>query len=273
VGGGYAAIVEWLRPLHRRPAAEAGEPPSRPGGHHPGLGPRRAIDVQPIGDFTPAQRRVVELEAELLGITFGLEVRVLEEIAVDGAWPEAAMRPDERWGEDQLLAPYILDELLAPRLRGDAAALLGVTARDLWSGDEWTYALGETDPLRRVGVWSLFRLGDPSGGDDERREVLRAAFATATREVARMLPLAHASSYGCNLSGADRDPPWLCPDCEAALLEATGVDPIWRYEKLIEFYGGNDLGEEEWFYERALYAVLHLEGLAPVYDPAAVQYQ
>lgn len=272
LGGGYAAVAQWLRPLHRLPAAGAGEPLDGSHRHHPGLGARRAVDVLPIGDFTPAQRRIVELAAELLAIDLGLEIRLLAGIPVDAAWPETALRPDDRWGEDQLLVPYILDGLLAPRLRDDAAALLAITARDLWSGDEWTYALGETDPARRIGVWSLFRLGDPGGDEDERREVLRAALATARREVARMLPLSHGSPFACGLGGpepgggvGDRGPSWLCPECEARLLEATGVDPVWRYERLVEFYGENDLGEEEWFYERSLYAVRHLDGLAPVW--------
>jgi archaemetzincin len=267
--GGYDAIAEWLRPLHRSPANTSAAPvePRRPVLRE--LGPRRTVYVLPIGELTPAQGRVVALEAELLAIAFGLEVRVLGQVPVDAAWPEDALRRDERWGDDQLLTSYILEEILVPRLPADAAALIGVTARDLWSGDEWSYSRGETNRAQRVGVWSFFRDGDPAGNEDERREVLRAAFADATREVGRMLSFDHASPYACALRGAEGDPPWLCPDCEAALLAATGVDPVWRYERLVDFYRENDLGEEEWFYERSLYAVRHIDGLAPIWRAGA----
>ena len=50
--------------------------------------------------------------------------------------------------------------LMARRTPGDAA-VLGITALDLWPGPGWNFVFGQVSLRERVGVWSMARNGDP----------------------------------------------------------------------------------------------------------------
>jgi len=58
------------------------------------------------------------------------------------------------WGDRQVLAGYVLDSVLKPRLPGDAAACIAVTASDLWPGEGWNFVSGEASLQDRVAVKS-----------------------------------------------------------------------------------------------------------------------
>jgi len=278
-GGGYASILERLRPLHKAPAV------SRPGlrlsqdaglgqtfdlwrasGPRTAQGSRRTIAVQPIGKLTSAEARVVALTAELLGLYFGLPVKALDPIPVDGDWPKEARRADRGWGPDQLLARYILDQRLKPLAANGAAAVLGLTAHGLWAGDSWTFVYGGASPAERVAVLSISRNGEltDAGGQED---YLRRTFKAAIHEIGHMFSMDHCTAYACamrgagDLNGVDARPMWLCPECETKLLAATGVDPAWHYERLAAFFRDLEMGEEAWFYDRSLYAARKVPGL------------
>ncbi|MCK9460523.1 MAG: archaemetzincin [Proteobacteria bacterium] len=280
--GGYAAVRERLRPLHRAPEV------SRPGKRlvadadlgqtfelwrasapAEARGARRTIYVQPIGAFTPAEERVVALTAELLGVYFGLPVTRLAPLPVDAAWPKEARRADKSWGPDQLKVPYVLEKLLAPRIAGDAVVVLGLTAHGLWEGDDLTFSYGRTSPSERVAIWSLAPNGELGRDPEAQEEHVRRTFKTAVHEIGHVLSIEHCTAYVCamrgaeDMAGVDLRPLWLCPECEAKLLAATGVDPLWHYERLVGFFRELGMGEEAWFYERALFAVRGVPGLEP----------
>jgi archaemetzincin len=286
VHGGYGAILETLRPLHPPPGvsrpgrrlvreAPAGQTFDawRASGPSTALGARRVIYVQPIGAFNPAERRVVALTVELLGLYFGLPVETLGPMPVDDAWPKEARRADRSWGADQLLVPYVLEQRLAPLVADDAIAVLGLTAHGLWVGDTWTYAYGATSPGDRVAVWSIAHNGDLAAGADEQEMYLRRTFKTATHEIGRVLSMGRCALYPCGMQDADdradldARPLWLCPECEAKLLAATSVDPAWHYERLAAFFRELEMGEEAWFYDRSLYAVRGVPGLGEPFVP------
>jgi archaemetzincin len=286
VAGGYPAIIERLRPLHPPPArsrpgmrlvseADPGQTFAawRSSGPVTALGARRAIYVQPIGSLDPAERRVVALTVELLELYFGLPVKVLAPLPVGDAWPKEARRADRSWGPDQLQVQYILDSVLAPRVAGDALAVLGLTAHGLWEGDDWTFSYGRTSPEERVAIWTLSRNGELGRDADEQEAYLRRTFKTTVQEIGHMLSIEHCTAYSCAMTGAedqaavDKHPLWMCPECEAKLLAATGVDPAWHYERLIAFFRELDMGEEAWFYERSLYAIWGVPGLGETFVP------
>ncbi len=267
------ASIEKLRPLFAR----LGEP--QPGDwleehYEPGQtfreclesdpvtprGKQRVIYIQPLGEFTNSQQAVVDATGEFLRRYFQLPVEIR------GPWPESVVPPQARrkhpsWGVEQILTGYMLDELLAPQLPEDAAAMLALTATDLWPGEGWNFVFGEASMGRRVGVWSLFRDGDPGESEASFRLCLLRTIKTASHEIGHMFSMAHCTIYECNMCGSnnrdesDRRPLALCPECLAKLCWATGCHPADRYRQLAEFCRKQGLADEQAFYERALRAL------------------
>ena len=262
-----------LIPLHKR----LGKP--QPGEwlwHHPEAGQtyrqyvesrpvrptptRRTIYVQPLGEFTPAQQRIVDLTTEFLGIYFDLPVQKLKPLPLDVV-PAHARRVHPAWGDHQILTGYVLYEVLKPRMPDDACAMIGLTSSDLWPGEGWNFVFGEASLRDRVGVWSLYRNGEPEKGQSEFRLCLLRTIKTAAHELGHMFSMAHCTAFECLMCGsnhraeADRRPLALCPHCLAKLCYATGADPEKRYERLIDFCRRQGLKPQQEFYEKLLAAL------------------
>jgi archaemetzincin len=224
-------------------------------------GERRTIYIQPIGRFTPAQRRVVDRTADFMGIYFGLPVAIREGIPVGDGWPKEARRVHPSWGDEQLLTGYILEEVLQPRLPDDAAVLLGFTAWDLWPGKGWNFVFGQASTRNRAGVWSIYRNGEPEKGGDDFRLCLLRTIKTAVHETGHMFTMRHCTAYHCCMNGSnhrlesDSRPLALCPECLTKLVWATGVDPLKRFRSLADFCTRHGLKSEARFFQRSAEAI------------------
>ena len=203
-------------------------------------GKRRVLYVQPIGPFSPQQRKLVNLCRDYLARCYGLQTRLLEPLGLEHV-PAKARRVHPSWKVKQLLSTYLLDSLLAPRLPADAAALIGFTAVDLYPEPSWNFVFGQASLRQRVGVWSLYRHGDPAGGAEAFRTCLRRTLQTAVHETGHMFSIQHCTAYACVLGGSnslsesDRQPLWLCAEDTAKVLVATGADPQQRVRTLEAF--------------------------------------
>lgn len=221
---------------------------------------RRVIYVQPLGDFDRTQRKIINLTAEFLGIYFDLPVKIQKEQPL-AIIPQQARRAHPAWGDEQILSTYVLHEVLQPNLPEDACVLIAFTTSDLWPGEGWNFVFGQASLRERVGVWSIYRNGDPRQSDDAFRLCLRRTIKTATHETGHMFSMMHCTLYECNMCGSnhraesDRHPLALCPHCLAKLCHATGADPKKRFEKLIAFCKSNGLKREQDFYEKSLAAM------------------
>jgi archaemetzincin len=229
---------------------------------------RRTLVVQPMGSFEPAQRQVMTLSAEWLGLFFGLPCRVEDDLPSD-AIPDRARRRNPHTGLPQVHAPTLLYDLLLPRLPDDAIALIGFTGEDLYPEPSWNFVFGMALLRQRTGVWSMHRFGDPGGGPLNFRETLQRTMKLATHETGHNLTMQHCTAHACNMNGSnnlpetDRSPAWLCPQCLAKLLHATGADPIDRFEALLAFASRHDLTEEIAYYRLALRALREDEPEGP----------
>lgn len=218
---------------------------------------RRVIYLQPLGDFKKTQRKIVSLTAEFVRHYFGLEVKTNDVLALSEI-PARAMRRHPSDGMEQILTTYVLDHLLDPRLPDDAAAYVALTASDLWPGEGWNFVFGEASITQRVGVWSIYRHGDPDKNEAGFRLCLLRTLKTATHEIAHMFSLLHCTAYECNMCGSnsleesDRGPLALCPECLAKVCWATGCDPVKRYRALAAFCNKHGLSAETAFYEQAI---------------------
>ncbi|HUT14547.1 MAG TPA: archaemetzincin [Thermoguttaceae bacterium] len=218
---------------------------------------RRIIYIQPLGDFSRTQRKIVDLTAEFMGLYFDLPVKIREDLSL-AEIPAKARRKHPSWGMDQILSTYVLHDVLRPRLPKDAAVFLAFTPSDLWPGEGWNFVFGQASLTERVGVWSIYRNGDPEESDAAFRLCLLRTLKTATHETGHMFSMMHCTLFECNMCGSnhraesDRRPIALCPHCLAKLCHATGADPQQRFEKLIAFCEANGLEPERAFYEKSL---------------------
>jgi archaemetzincin len=200
--------------------------------------------VQPLGDFTPAQSKLIDDTADGMGWFFGLPVKRLQPLGLD-VIPAEARRTHPQWGDKQILTTYVRD-LLAKRRPRDAVATIALTTADLWPGQGWNFVFGEASLTERVGVWSLYRYGDP---EKDYPLVLRRTLQTAFHETGHMLGIQHCTAYECGMNGSndleesDRAPLAFCPECEQKIWWACHADPKRRYDALAEFAEKHGLKE------------------------------
>lgn len=218
---------------------------------------RNRIVILPLGDFNDAQQRILNCCAEFLSCFFGLAVRVDERVALASIQGKV-QRTHPEWGDHQLLSKWVLDTLLPARLPSDAATYLCLTTVDLWPGRGWNFVFGQASLKNRVGVWSMYRYGDPSLGVEDFQRCLRRVLATAAHETAHMFSLRHCIANSCGMCGSnslqesDRRPIHFCPQCIPKIAWATGVDLVERSRELGAVCVRMGLQDEAEYYERSM---------------------
>lgn len=231
--------------------------------------PRRVLYIMPLGfaAAAPAVRAILDATTEFLAAFFQLPVVVLPEVSLD-LIPAEARRLHPVSHHPQLLSSHILQAVMAPRLPPDAAAMLCLTSQDLFPRPGWNFVFGQALLRKRVGVWSIYRNGDPAA---DFRRVLWRTLKTAAHETCHMFSIRHCTAYECLMSGAnsqderERRPLEPCPADTAKLLRATCVlDPRPRYAQLLAFAERHGFEREATLYRASLAA------LEPVMVEAAV---
>jgi archaemetzincin len=226
------------------------------GHHQPIAEGRSTLYVRPLGRFTPRQLLLLNDAADFLGRFYGLPVKLQDALPLDDV-PDGARREgaSESPADEQLLTTYLLDEVLRPRVPDDAVAVLGLTASDLWGGDQWNYLFGQASLTDRVGVWSIHRFGDP---DADYKTCLRRTIGTAVHETGHMFGFLHCLACECGMNGSnnlaekDRRPIEFCPECQQKIWWACDVDPGARFAALLEFAETHGLERETAYWRRAM---------------------
>lgn len=218
---------------------------------------RRYIYIVLLGDFDATKSAIIQSTARYMEAYFNLPVRWLDPISLDMV-PDKARRVHPQTHDKQILTTYVLEDMLMPRLPKDAFALIAFTSSDLWPGEGWNFVFGQASIEDRVGVWSIYRNGDPSAGKDEYQVCLLRTIKTGTHELGHMFSMPHCLYFECNMNGSnhreesDRRPLGLCPVCLSKLMWNTGDDPGKHYERLIKISEELGLDEEKKFSERSL---------------------
>lgn len=214
---------------------------------------RAVLYIQPIGDFSPVQQKLIEHTADAMGRFFGLPVKTLKPIGLDVV-PASARRTR---AQPQILSTWVLD-MLKPKRPADAVAVLALTNVDLWPGENWNFVFGQASLSERVGVWSVWRFGDP---ERDYTRVLRRTLQTATHETGHMFGIQHCIAFECGMNGsnnlpeADATPMPFCSECEMKLWWACRIEPARRYAELIDFAEKNGLRQEFEFWRKCADAI------------------
>jgi archaemetzincin len=266
----YLQLEERLRPL-ADPL-----PPPRPGDwltehDEPGQTFAEYLDARPVrksddlhtiylclvGDFTEAQKRILDLTQGYLSVFFDCPVKVQRQVGLSSI-PAQARRTHPSWGDEQVLTGYILHEVLEPERPADALAYLALTASDLWPGQGWNFVFGQANLRQRTGVWSIYRNGDPA---EDFTLYLRRTLGTSSHELCHVLTMRHCTAFRCLMNGSnhqeERDARLLhlCPVCLRKLLWNVRAEPVPYLMKLKTFCQQNGLGPEGVWYDRALAAL------------------
>jgi archaemetzincin len=128
-------------------------------------------------------------------------------------------------------------------------ATIAIVTCDLWPGDlNWVF--GQASMKDRVGVWSLYRNGDPRVNEESFRLCLRRTLKTAAHETGHMLGIPHCARWECCMNGSrsreenDRQSLEFCPECQPKIWWSCGADPAKRCQALVEFCEREGLSDE-----------------------------
>lgn len=208
-----------------------------------------------IGNFAPDQERVLKLTMEYLGLVYTVPVKVHRRLSLDKI-PDEARRTHPTWGDKQILSTYVLDRVLAPERPEDALAYLAFTSSDLWPGENWNFVFGQAKLRERLGVWSIYRNGDPSKDEDAFRLCLRRTLKTAAHETGHILTIQHCTAFQCGMNGSnnrvesDAQPLHFCPVCLRKVCWNLRVEPVEYLASLEKFCRREILSDEaDWYHE------------------------
>ena len=254
---GRALPGEWLASHPEQGQTFAEYRKARPNG--PGK-VRKIIYIQLIGTFTKKQLDVLDQTMEYMQISFGLPVKKLAAFPLNKI-PQSARRVHPTWKIKQLHTKYIMNKVLFPNRPKDAVALVGFTGMDLYPDPNWNFVFGIASLQRRIGLWSIYRNGDPEN-PKEYLKCLRRTIATAIHETGHILAIKHCIAYKCVMGGcnsqeeADRAGLAYCPSCLRKLTWNTKANPTERYKKLIVLTKKLKLEKEQLFFEKSLGVLL-----------------
>ena len=212
----------------------------------------RRILVVPLGELSREQRELCANTTDYLERFFGFSVEVHDPVQLEDL-PFGAQRVRES-GERQVLTRHLMQHVLLPLRDVDTAAVVGITASDLWDG-EFNFLFGQGAAADRVCICSIARFGDAKS--DGRATLLRRTIGLATHETGHVFPLPHCIAFSCRMNGSnhlaesDARPLEFCPECLPKIWWTSPVDPRERFEKLAEFASRHGLKGEAAFWQAA----------------------
>ena len=218
---------------------------------------KKFIYIQLIGKFTEAQGKVLDQTILYMEESFGLKVKKLPEFPLEKI-PENARRHHPVWKNHQLYTRYIMDKVLLPERPDDAVALIGFTGVDLYPDPDWNFVFGIASLRNRVGLWSIYRNGDPSVNEKTFKSCLERTIGTAIHETGHIFGIHHCIAYECVMAGcnsqeeADRRNLYYCPSCLQKLTWNTRVKPADRFKRMAALMEKLKFPEEKKFFEESL---------------------
>ncbi|MDQ3801389.1 MAG: archaemetzincin [Acidobacteriota bacterium] len=211
---------------------------------------RKKIYIQPIGKFSATERKILNLVAGYMKAFYSLPVDLKPEMKLENV-PKDMERKNPYEGQRQIRTHYFIVDLLPPLLPDDAAAFISFTNIDLYPDETWNFVFGQATFEKRVGVWSLYRFGNPDKSEADYKKFLARTLKIAMHETGHMFTMRHCAKYECLMSGTnhlgetDRRPLDTCPECMAKIAWAMNYEPVERYRNLAAFWETQGWTEEK----------------------------
>ncbi|KRD58587.1 Zn-dependent protease [Flavobacterium sp. Root935] len=205
------------------------------------------IYIRPIGNFNSLQKKQIELLNEYLAIFFQLKTKTLEPISNDVV-PNSARRM--MFGHEQLLAGYLLDDVLKKEKPANRIALMGLSELDLYPKPEWNYVFGLASYRDKVGVSSIYRLQDGELTSENFNVCLSRLIKISSHEIGHMFGLHHCINADCVMNGSnsmsetDKQSIRLCSVCQQKLSSCIKYDDRKRLADLEDYFKRNNMTPE-----------------------------
>ena len=218
---------------------------------------KKYIYIQLIGKFSDAQLKVLDQTLEYMEESFGLPVKKLDSYPLSKI-PKDAQRKHPTWKIHQLYTRHLMNNVLLPNRPKDAVALIGFTGVDLYPDPNWNFVFGIASLRQRIGLWSIYRNGDPAVNENTFKRCLKRTIATAIHETGHILGIHHCIAYECVMAGcnnreeSDRRNLYYCPSCLQKLTWNTGRKPAERFQRMIKLCDKLKLEKEKAFFEKSL---------------------
>lgn len=206
------------------------------------------IYIKPIGKFNSLQKKQIQLVNEYLELFFQLKTKTLEPISNDIV-PNSARRMSTE-GHEQLLAGYLLNDILKEEKPENRIALMGLSELDLYPKPEWNYVFGLASYRDKVGVSSIYRFQDGKLTAENFDLCLVRLLKTSSHEIGHMFGMHHCINADCvmngtnSLSETDRSTIRLCSVCQRKLNSCIQYDNKKRLTDLDNFFKRNNLIKE-----------------------------
>lgn len=204
------------------------------------------IYILPIGNFNALQKKQIKLANEYLEIYFQLKTKTLEPISNDVV-PNSARRMMD--GHEQLLAGYLLTDVLKEQKPSKRIALMGLSELDLYPKPEWNYVFGLASYHDKIGVSSIYRLQDGELTSENFDLCLSRLLKISSHEIGHMFGLHHCITANCVMNGTnsmsetDKNAIRLCSVCQRKLNSCILYDNKKRLEDLEKYFKRNNLTE------------------------------
>ena len=218
---------------------------------------KHKIYILMIGDFEEKQLKILDHTVEYMKACFGLPVQKLATYPIKRI-SETAKRISPEYGHPQLNAAKVIKDVLIPLRPDDAVALVGFTAMDLYPSEDKNYVFGLASLTNRIGIWSIYRNGNPEVNENMFKQCLRRTISTAIHETGHIFGIHHCIAYECVMSQRDnimqKDLRGLhfCPSCQQKLNWCMKSEPAKRLRNLMALCSSIGLDKEAQFFQKSL---------------------
>ena len=215
---------------------------------------RNKLYIRPIGNFSIAEKAVIQLSSKYLEKFYNTPVEILDSISTIMI-PKESKRIHQN--NNQASAKYILDSILSPNIPSDAAAYIAFTKIDLYNNPKKNFVFGLGSLKNRVGVYSLARFGDLENSHAEDQKYLLRTLKVASHELGHIFSIKHCTAYRCIMNGSnsmtesDSKPVYLCPIDVMKISWNMDIPRIERFEQLETFWEENGFTQTAAFYRKS----------------------
>lgn len=208
---------------------------------------KNVIYIQPIGNFTTLEKKIVDETANYVSIFFKLKTVILKSISEDEI-PKYEKRIN--FEKEQFNATYIIDKVLPTLTPKDGIVIMAITAKDLYPSEAWNYVFGLAKYSKRTGISSFNRFYYTPLSTENYALCLDRSIKTASHEIGHMFSLNHCINAVCLMNGvnnideSDSKPNALCSECLKKLSWNLKYNDEVRLKDLISFLNSHNLEKD-----------------------------